>query len=144
LQNAKDKVVGEYFPLISDKLGDAATAVGKALDSANQNVTEYVSETVAPAAEKAASQASSAVAPTLKQGRRAASKARKAAEQAAKEAAAQLKREQKSSGKGGRGWLVFGVFAAAIAAGVAVWRASRPVEDPWKTPVPVNDFAKDV
>jgi len=37
-----------------------------------------------------------------------------------------------------RGLLIFGVIAAAVAAGVAAWKASKPVEDPWKTPAPVT------
>jgi hypothetical protein len=37
-----------------------------------------------------------------------------------------------------RGLLIVGVIAAAVAAGVAAWKASKPVEDPWKTPAPVT------
>jgi len=37
-----------------------------------------------------------------------------------------------------RGFLIFGVIAAAVAAGVAAWKASKPIEDPWKTPAPVT------
>lgn len=32
--------------------------------------------------------------------------------------------------------LLVGVVAAAIAALVAAWRASSPVQDPWKLPAP--------
>ena len=37
-----------------------------------------------------------------------------------------------------RGLLIFGIIAAAVAAGAAAWKASQPVEDPWKTPAPVT------
>ena len=37
-----------------------------------------------------------------------------------------------------RGLLIFGIIAAAVAAGVAAWKASKPVEDPWKVPTPVT------
>jgi hypothetical protein len=37
-----------------------------------------------------------------------------------------------------RGLLIIGVITAAVAAGVAAWKASKPVEDPWKTPAPVT------
>lgn len=41
---------------------------------------------------------------------------------------------QKLSQKKGKGLLVFGLLLAGLAAGAAAFKASRPVEDPWKTP----------
>jgi type II secretory pathway pseudopilin PulG len=116
LATAKEKVVGLYLPALSDKFGVAAEAVSKALDSAQS--PEQVELIVAK----------------LTGNKKAIAKAQKAAAEAAKQAAEQARREQR---RGGKGWLIFGVIAAAGAAGVAAWKASQPVEDPWKSPAPV-------
>lgn len=42
--------------------------------------------------------------------------------------------EKLSNKKQGKGFLVFGLLLAGLAAGGAAFKASRPVEDPWKTP----------
>jgi hypothetical protein len=57
------------------------------------------------------------------------------AKQASKAANANLSKPTKPKH---RGLLILGVIAAAAAAGVAAWKASKPVEDPWKTPTPVT------
>ena len=58
-----------------------------------------------------------------------------AATEVSKTANAKLAKQQKPKH---RGLLIFGIIAAAVAAGVAAWKASRPVEDPWKVPTPVT------
>lgn len=37
---------------------------------------------------------------------------------------------------GGRGWIVAGMAVAAAGAGYALWRLTKPVNDPWAAPVP--------
>ena len=117
INNARDKVVGDYLPTLSHKLGDAADSVSRSLSGAtipeplNRAVTKVTGD------------------------KKAVKKAQKAAAAAAMKASRDLKKRQKS---GSKGWLIFGIIAAAITAGVAVWRASKPVEDPWKTPVKVK------
>ncbi|GGG46240.1 hypothetical protein GCM10011374_05720 [Kocuria dechangensis] len=56
--------------------------------------------------------------------------AKKAAARVAKDYAKQQKKAESSH----KGLLVLGLLLAGGAAGVAAWKASRPVEDPWKTP----------
>lgn len=62
--------------------------------------------------------------------KKAVANAKKAAAKVAKDYAKQQKRAQRSH----KGLLVLGLLAAGGVAGVAAWKASRPVEDPWKTP----------
>lgn len=59
----------------------------------------------------------------------------KAVQRAQKSAAKVAKdyERQQSSGKG-RGLLVLGLVVTGLVAGGAVFKASRPVQDPWKTP----------
>lgn len=149
LQNAKDKVVEMYLPKFSDKLGETAQAVSKALDGAAldravENTSSFVNDAATPAINKAMDKASDAISPAVKHGRQAAKEARKTAGQAAKETTAQFKRQQRKAtgGSARKGWLVFGMVSAAVAAAVALWRASRPVEDPWKTPEPVRELSE--
>lgn len=54
--------------------------------------------------------------------------------QAAKSAKQFAKEQKKAGRKSHKGLLALGLLVAAGSAAVAVWRASRPVEDPWKTP----------
>lgn len=44
------------------------------------------------------------------------------------------KQQKKSQGSGGRGVLVLGLVVTGLIAGAAAFKASRPVQDPWKTP----------
>ncbi|MDO4253543.1 MAG: hypothetical protein Q4C81_00095 [Kocuria sp.] len=62
--------------------------------------------------------------------KKAVAKAKKAAAQVAKDYAKQQKKAEKS----GKGWLVLGLVVTGAIAGVAAFKASRPVQDPWKTP----------
>ncbi|MCT1603045.1 hypothetical protein M3E18_08455 [Kocuria sp. p3-SID1433] len=58
-------------------------------------------------------------------------KAVKKAQKAAKDYA---KKQQKAQKGGGRGLLVLGLVVTGLVAGAAAFKASRPVQDPWKTP----------
>ncbi|MCM3688482.1 hypothetical protein [Kocuria rosea] len=62
--------------------------------------------------------------------KKAVANAKKAAARVAKDYAKQQKKAESSH----KGLLVLGLLVAGGAAGVAAWKASRPVEDPWKTP----------
>lgn len=117
LNSARDRVVGEYIPLLSEKLGEAAGNVGRALDGT----------TIPPQVEAAVTRVTG--------NKRTLARAKKATADAAKQAAKDLRKKQKS---GRKGWLIVGVITAAVAAGAAVWKASQPIEDPWKTPAPLN------
>lgn len=57
-----------------------------------------------------------------------------AQKQAVKSAKAYAKQQKKAEKRGGKGLLLTGMMAAAGVAGYAAYKASRPVEDPWKTP----------
>lgn len=62
--------------------------------------------------------------------KKAVANAKKAASKVAKDYAKQQKKAESSH----KGLLVLGLLVAGGVAGVAAWKASRPVEDPWKTP----------
>lgn len=62
--------------------------------------------------------------------KKAVANAKKAASKVAKDYAKQQKKSESSH----KGLLVLGLLVAGGVAGVAAWKASRPVEDPWKTP----------
>jgi cytoskeletal protein RodZ len=70
--------------------------------------------------------------------KKAARNAQKAFVAAGLQASKELKKRQQEQAKKGKGWLIVGIIAAAVTAGVAAWRASKPVEDPWRTPAPVT------
>ncbi len=118
ITHARDRVVDEYIPAVSNRLSDVADSASRTLAAAT------VPAGVAGVVTKVTGD------------KKAVKKAQKAAVAGAQRAAKDLKRRQKS--KGGKGWLIFGIIAAAVTAGVAVWRASQPVEDPWKTPAPIE------
>lgn len=63
---------------------------------------------------------------------------RKGAEQYAGAAEKDLNRAagRRASRSGGRSWIVAGMAAAAAGAGYALWRLTKPVQDPWTAPVP--------
>ncbi len=118
INSAKGKVVDDYLPALSTKLGEAA-------DSASRTLAGV---TVPPAVEKTVTK--------LTGDKKTVKNAQKRLAAAAKQTAKDLKKNQRR--KSGKGWLVFGVIVAAIVAGIAAWRASKPVEDPWKTPAPIK------
>jgi hypothetical protein len=118
LNSAKGKVVDDYLPAFSAKLGEAADSASRSLAAA----------TLPPVVEKAVIKATG--------DKNAVKNAQKRLAAAAMQASKDLKRSQ--ARKSGQGWLIFGIIAAGIIAGVAAWRASKPVEDPWKTPAPIK------
>lgn len=63
---------------------------------------------------------------------------RKGAEQYAGAVEKDLNRAagRRTSRSGGRAWIVAGMAAAAAGAGYALWRLTKPVQDPWTAPVP--------
>ncbi|XAS72297.1 hypothetical protein VUN82_00075 [Micrococcaceae bacterium Sec5.1] len=122
---ARDKVVEEYLPKLSEQLGQASVAVHHVLENAPAQVDAVAQKLV-----------DSGVVHSVQEQAQATSKQIKAvADQTSKAVSQQLAVQQKPKK---RGWLVVTVIAAAVAAGVAAWKASKPVEDPWKTPAPVN------
>ena len=64
-------------------------------------------------------------------------KTRKSAERFAAAKEKELKRTARGSDRsGGRGWILAGMATAAAGAGLAVWKLTKPVQDPWAAPVP--------
>ncbi|EHX1606341.1 hypothetical protein RGB72_10950 [Glutamicibacter protophormiae] len=55
-------------------------------------------------------------------------------QKAAKNSAKEYAKQQKKAQGGHKGLLFLGLLVAGGVAGAAAWRASRPVQDPWKTP----------
>lgn len=123
--NARDRVVVEYLPRLSDQIGQASTVVHRTLENTPAHV-DAVAQKLGDVGIIHALQ---------EQAQAAGTQLRAAATEAGRAANIQLAEPQKPKN---RGWLVFGVIAAAVAAGVAAWKASKPVEDPWKTPSPVK------
>lgn len=118
LNSAKGKVVDDYLPLLSTRLGEAADSASRSLAGIS------VPAAVDKAVEKATGD------------KKAVSNAQKRLTDATKQVSKDLKKNKPR--KSGKGWLIFGIIASAVVAGVAAWRASRPVEDPWKTPAPIK------
>lgn len=116
--HARDVVLNEYLPTANEKIGQAADYTTRKLDQAKvPEALHQVSEKLKPNAETVArlqDTASAAVGHVSKE----------------------LEKAQKPAKK--KGWLIVAVIAAATAAGVAAWRASKPIDDPWKTPTPVE------
>lgn len=115
----KAQITKEYVPAASAKLGGYADKTAALIHKAE----------VDPRIEKALIKATG--------DKKIVKKLRKNSERYAKDAAKTLKKQQKSKSRK-KGLLVFGLVAAGVTAGVAAWRASRPVEDPWKKPAPVQ------
>jgi len=117
-------VVVEYLPRLSDQIGSASSVVHRTLENTPARVDAVAQKLGDVGIIHAIQEQALATGTQLKA----------AATQAGRTATVQLA-EPEAPKK--RGWLVFGVIAAAVAAGVAAWKASKPVEDPWKTPSPV-------
>lgn len=117
--DAKTDFTDRYVPAASAKLGGYADRTAKLIHRAQ----------VDPRVENALIKATG--------DKKIVKKLRKKSEEAAKAAAKELNKQQKSKSRK-KGLLVFGLVAAAVTAGVAAWRASQPVEDPWKKPEPVT------
>jgi len=117
--------VDEYLPKLSEQLGQASVAVHHVLENAPAQVDAVAQKLV-----------DSGVVHSVQEQAHATGKQIKAvADEATKAVSTKLGKEPKPKK---RGWLIFTVIAAAAAAGVAAWKASKPVEDPWKTPSPVT------
>lgn len=123
--NARDRVVVEYLPRLSDQIGQASTVVHRTLENTPAHVDAVAQKLGDVGLIHALQEQAQATGAQLKA----------AATEAGRAANLQLAEPAKPKK---RGWLVFGVIAAAVAAGVAAWKASKPVEDPWKTPSPVK------
>lgn len=117
--DAKADFTNRYVPAASAKLGGYADRTAKLIHRAELD----------PRVERALVKATG--------DKKIVKKLRKNSEEAAKRAAKELKKRQKANSKK-KGLLVFGLVAAGVTAGVAAWRASQPVEDPWKKPAPVS------
>ncbi len=118
INSAKSKVVDDYLPALSTKLGEAADSASRSLAAA----------TVPSVVEKAVTKVTG--------DKKAVKNAQKRLADATMQASKELRKN--SPRKSGKGWLVVGVIVTALIAGVAAWRASKPVEDPWKTPAPIK------
>ena len=116
----------------------ASPQAAKALKAANDGklaVSERYNATAAQLAQRFADadtpeQFEAAVA-RLTGNKKAVKNAKKAAARMSKDYAKQQKKAQKG---GGRGLLVLGLVVTGLVAGAAAFKASRPVQDPWKTP----------
>ena len=115
----------EYLPKLSEQLGQASVVVHHALENAPAQVDAVAQKLVDSGVVHNLQEQAQATGAQLKA----------AAEEATKTVSKELAKTRKPKK---RGFLIFTVIAAAAAAGVAAWKASRPVEDPWKTPVPVT------
>lgn len=118
-ENTQKRVRNEVVPAAGAKLGGYADKTAKLIHKAE----------VDPRVERALIKATG--------DKKIVKKLRKQSEQYAKDASKALKKQQKSKARK-KGLLVFGLVAAGVTAGVAAWRASQPVEDPWKKPEPVS------
>ena len=116
----------------------ASPQAAKALKAANDGklaVSERYNATAAQLAQRFADadtpeQFEAAVA-RLTGNKKAVKNAKKAAARMSKDYAKQQKKAQKG---GGRGLLILGLVVTGLVAGAAAFKASRPVQDPWKTP----------
>ncbi|WP_309109052.1 hypothetical protein [Arthrobacter sp.] len=127
IASARDRVVVEYLPKLSDQIGTASDVVHRTLEGTPARV-DAVAQKLGDVGIIHALQEQAQVAGTQ-------------LKSAASEAGRVITRqpivvEPEKPKK--RGLLIVGVIAAAVAAGVAAWKASKPVEDPWKTPSPVT------
>lgn len=117
--HARDVVLNEYLPTANEKIGNAAKYTTRKLDQAKvPEALHEVSEKLKPSAKTV-------------------SRLQDTASAAVGHVSKELEKAQKPAKKK-RGWLIVAVIAAATAAGVAAWRASKPIDDPWKTPTPVE------
>ena len=125
IANARDRVVVEYLPRLSDQIGHASDAVHRTLEGAPAHVDAVAQRLVD----------SGVVHNIQEQAQTAGQQIKAAAAEATRAVTGEIAKPQKPKH---RGFLIFGVIAAAVAAGVAAWKASKPIEDPWKTPAPVT------
>lgn len=125
-----------------DTLDNAQKFTADAVDKLQNDVWPEAAGKAASAANKAAAAIGDAELPDsvhsavtkVTGDKKKAKKLQKAAEDYAKSAEKKLKKESKK-GKSKK-WLVLGVVVAAGGASYAVYKLSKPVEDPWKNPTP--------
>jgi len=125
IANARDRVVVQYLPKLSDQIGLASEVVHRTLEGAPAHVDAVAQRLVD----------TGVIRNFQEQVESASKQLNDAAAEASRAVNKELAAPQKTKH---RGFLIFGVIAAAAAAGVAAWKASKPVEDPWKTPAPVS------
>ncbi|MDQ0754715.1 hypothetical protein [Arthrobacter sp. B3I4] len=128
IATARDRVVVDYLPKLSDQIGLASEVVHRTLEGAPAHVDAVAQRLVD----------TGVIRNFQEQVQSASQQLNVAAAEASRAVNDELAGPQKPKH---RGFLILGVIAAAAAAGVAAWKASKPVEDPWKTPAPVNPVA---
>ncbi|MEV7801013.1 hypothetical protein AB0O14_18180 [Microbacterium foliorum] len=140
----------------SKKLHDVQETLVEKIQEQIENATPVVESAVSDARVKAAGVAAvvadkladaevspqvEAVATKVTGDKKALKKAQKHAVKAAKQYS---KQQKKASKKGRKGLLALGLVGSAAAAGYSAYKASRPVEDPWKTPAVVEPKVETV
>jgi hypothetical protein len=130
INQARDRVVVEYLPRLSDQIGYASEAVHRTLESTPAHVDAVARKLGDVGIIHAVQEQTQTGGRRLK-----AAQLKALAKEAGKAANGKVSQPTKPRH---RGLLILGVIAAAAAAGVAAWKASKPVEDPWKTPTPVT------
>ncbi|ROZ62305.1 hypothetical protein EDL96_10305 [Kocuria soli] len=108
----------------------AAKVYGEGRDAASARYNAAAAQLAGKFANADTPEQLEAIVARLTGDKKAVTKAKKAAAKVAKDYAKQQKKAQKS----GKGWLILGLVAAGAVAGAAAFKASRPVQDPWKTP----------
>lgn len=130
------KVAAKVTPVgAAVKATPQAARALKAANDGKQAVSERYNAAAAQLAERFANaetpeQLDAAIA-RLTGDKKAVKNAQKAASKVAKDYAKQQRKAQRS---GGRGLLILGLVVTGAVAGAAAFKASRPVQDPWKTP----------
>jgi len=127
IAQARDRVVVEYLPRLSDQIGTASEAVHRTLESTPARV-DAVAQKLGDVG---------IIHTIQEQAHVAGGHLKSAANEASRAVTGKALVVEPQKPKK-RGLLIFGVITAAVAAGVAAWKASKPVEDPWKTPAPVT------
>src|SRR6478609_8045047 len=126
IAQARDRVVVEYLPRLSDQIGTASEAVHRTLESTPARV-DAVAQKLGDVG---------IIHTIQEQAQVAGGHLKSAANEASRAVTGKALVVEPQKPKK-RGLLILGVITAAVAAGVAAWKASDPVEDPWKTPAPV-------
>lgn len=125
LEAARTKVVEDYAPAATEQLAQAAEKTANAVSDHDvpapvQNVLETVT------GDKKAS----------KKLKKALEKYTKSAEKTLQKQHKKAKKEAKKSKAGNKVWIFVGLAVAASGAAFAIYRLTKPVEDPWKNPTP--------
>ena len=112
-------VLNEYIPAANEKISQAAQFTARKIEEAQiPAALNNLAGSLTPEPE------------TIE-------RVQQAATAAVETTAKELENVQKPAKKK-KGLLIFAIIAAAGAAAVAAWRASKPIDDPWKTPAPVE------